>query len=476
MSGRVKLGERLPTLLLAGVSIAFLAVVWLIPTEDSGEFPRAMQDGLGLLLAALVFVLGFAREAQQRISAAALEAFRRHHDGLLEAWKSRGELGLNSCELIGFALRRGSDAGEFRGLAKETRSNDRRRLVALSAKREAIYAEARQLEYLLGYRQDVVRHAQRRAADPDYEVHPFYRPKSEAHLKKLQDEIPKLETALDGAKEERRRLKEAGGAGTAGLVTGPTRIRLATTTYLLMANAHRFVTGMALLYVAGIIYASPSLELLGSPEFWVATLVMAVALTYVRLVRQDVRNDLVFTAESVDQLPLSALMQIDAFILTAHNVAADEAVKRAVQFWQSDGWWLLRLVEVQAPGLPWTNSVWGRFELALALASGTHSDRHRRERARHLQLAERDLRLAPDDPIALVALARTREEMGEPDDAAPVRTAVDLLEQARPWRAWEGWDRTLTVTDLIEGQRWLWPQNADAVDLLRRATAENEVD
>jgi hypothetical protein len=477
MSDKEGLGRRMFPFLLAAVSIAFLVVVWLSRPEGSGEFPRAMQDGLGLLLAALVFVLGFAREAQQRISAAALEAFRRYHDGLLEAWTSRGDLHLNNCELMNLALRRRADAGGFSLLAGATMSKKTRRLVALSAQREAIYAEAAQLEFLLEYRQEVVRHAQLHAANPDYEVPDFYRPKSEAHLEKMQDQIPKIEKDLAGVEEKRRDLNEAGGAGTAELVTGPTRIRLATTTYFLMLNAHRFVTGMALLYVAGIIYAGPSLELLGSPELWVATLVMVVALTYVRLVTRDVRNDLVFTAESVDRLPLFALMQMDFALAAPDSLSADKAIELAVQYWRSSGWWLLRHIEVQAPGLTWTHSVRGRFELALALHSGTHWDRQRRERDRYLRLAEQDLQLATDDPLALVALARTREEMGDPDAAgSAIRTAIELLERVRPWRAGDGWDRTLTVTDLLDNQRWLWPQLDDAVDLLAGATVGRQDD
>jgi hypothetical protein len=90
---------------------------------------------------------------------------------------------------------------------------------------------------------------------------------------------------------------------------------------------------MTLLYVAGIIHAGLYWQVVGSPELWVATLVMVIALTYVRLVTRDLQNDLHFTAESVDQLPLTQLVAIDLMLSQPDFLSADEAVQR--ERWRS---------------------------------------------------------------------------------------------------------------------------------------------
>lgn len=473
MSDKVELDQRLSTLILTAASITFLVVVWLSRPAASEHFPKAMQDGLGLLLAALVFVLGFARQWQHSISAAALEAFHRSQEELLGAWSSRVDVALTSCELMDLALRRAHDAGVFRSLSIEMRSKETRRLVALTAKREAIRDEFENLGLLLAYRQAVADYAELKNTNPDYRIPEFW-VVSKAELERFRREIPKLEKDRDRAGARLRVLQEASGEGTAELVTGPTRIRLATTTRALMQNARRFVTGMALLYVAGIIQAGPSLELLGSPELWVATLVMIVALTYVTLVTRDVENDLRFTADSVDQQPLVLLAQMDVALGEPHFFPADEAVERVVKAWNEHFWWRLRQVEVQAPGFTWTDSVRGRFELAQALNSGTYSERQRRQRDRHLQLAKQHLQRVPDDPLALVALARIREEQGDRDAAHLVTAAAQLLQRSRPWKPGERWDRTLSVTSLLETQSWLWPKDAGAVAVLKQAMAPTD--
>jgi hypothetical protein len=133
------------------------------------------------------------------------------------------------------------------------------------------------------------------------------------------------------------------------------------------------------------------------------------------------------------------------------------------------------MVEVQAPGFSWTDSVWGRFELASALDCGTSSVRQRRQRNRHLRLAEQHLQRVPDDPLALAALARARDEMGFPDASADlIPIASQLAARSHQWRPGQGWDKTITVTDLLKGHWWLWPVATDAIDQLTQATGEHE--
>jgi hypothetical protein len=459
------------SVLPVAAGVTFLVGVWMARPAPNGEYPKAIQDGLGLLLAALVFVLGFAREAQHRVSANALASFREGHETLLGAWSSQGTPVLSRGQLIDLALRRASDAGQFSRLAGEVGSDQIRRLVSLSRRRDEIKTARDNISFLLVFRKDVVQHADQAAVNPDHVVPPFYRPDSESQLDRFRREIPRLTEDLAMQDERWRMLQQAKGVGTTESVTGPARVQLATTSLALMENAQRFVVGMGLVYAAGLIHAGPSSELFGSPGLWVATLFMLVALTYVRLVTRDVKDDLHFTSESVQQLPLVTLAQLTVAMDAPEFLSHGEAVERAAKIWRDVGWWAVRQVELHAPGLTWTDAVTGRFQLALALASTGATAGARELRARSLSRAADHLTRAGADPLALIALARIEEDSGGTDAANRlVAQSAELLERLPSWEPGEGWDRVLTTRDLARGSWWLWPQNPEAVEILEKVT------
>lgn len=405
---------------------AFL--LWLaLQRLELVTYPSTISTGMGLLLAALTFFLGFARENSRRSNEAVGAEFRAEHDALLTQPPLTREGGRVSLPRLRDGAHRLQQASE--DLEKFHQNLNSSETQAL-ARRLHLWSVTRQERTELLY-QSALNALGARQDPPDAKI--------QSRRVKNTERIGK---ALKSADEMWKSTQGLVGFGRSALMA-----------QLALSVAHRVVAALLVLYIAGLCLTGFSHRLVVQPEFWTSTLFLALAAAYTSHTKRSIQIDQDSVQVSVEELPLLHLWLLERMVISPGDTDSPQVASERIRTEYAPR--VMRLERV-APHLPWLWSIRGRLHLARALHEEVQWPLARA--AADLQAAAAQL----DDPLTLVALARALEELGDHDDevADLTKQALDLLGDSVPTelsRDDEAWNWALTSAGLMEESRWCWP-------------------
>lgn len=394
---------------LAVTALVAAPIVWVWTSargSTAPAYPTSLLQSGGLVLTALVFILGFSQSHLRRAAEGVLADARRWEDHLAEAHRS--EPGQISTSQVRSWARKDREALAFARYEVMSSPRD----WSMSARRYSPFAEHAWLDESLdkGLDVDSIRRELERRADAPNAA--FSR-----RRKYLEEEAAAIEAQRELLLSDAKELGFLTPGGLRPLI-GRYRVAQATTgTLLRLVNA--YVVVMVVVVVLGFVYAGWDGLSPPQPELWVALAFPALASTYARVVGDDVRREGAQLLVALENLWHVRLAE------TEHRI---EDERREVQARVRAS---LEWVDVHARGLPWTASVRGRELLVRASASRRHWDT-KDKGLELLDAAEQALRRAlagGDDPPAALALARTLEILSEirPSRAGRVDGEIDRL-------------------------------------------------
>jgi hypothetical protein len=463
-------------LLLLG-AVVLVVAIWTTQRGKTTAFPAPLLQAVGLLLTGLVFVLALAQSRLSRTADAAAENARHSEEVVIDSYLEHPEA-VTTMDLW-------ERAGSMRaallqtGPEPEKESKEDARRILREARRPVENWGTAAVDL---YRID--RELDRSETDP--------KPPSPRRRRYLQKERQRI---IEEDKRARYAAERAG-VTVAGYKRVIGRARVGELSVLsLVAMAQVFIVAMLGLVVVGAIYAGWFVERTPSPEVWAALVLIALAGTYVRVVRHDIDLEIAALTAALRDSTLVALHTAE-HLLEADAREQNRDHRKVIYA-------LLDQVDERNPGLPWMASIRGRLHLtcALVLVRGFfEGDKHDAHNSRRWQSLSEELRPATrllgyaacrkDDPVAALAQARlltvhaeilerklvegTPDFFSSSDPEAlraaateQVRRAIPLLRDVSLFgrkdplfgRSYRGW---------IGGQAYLWPRN----DVLRDELAE----
>lgn len=404
--GRRVRWETVPWLPLGLVSAVAVVLVIVASTRwNSREsFPDALLTAIGLLLTALVFLLGLAQNRMHRTCDAVLDEARRSDETILRAHLEH-PLAVGTMDLW-------EVAAEMREALHDDVDGppDRReRRRVLHAVRAGVSPWG--LPGRLDRAADLYRITRELERDPGEGRSPSARRR--AHLERERTRI----VAQD---EEHVRAAQQAGITVYGYRQLRARVRVAVYVVRSLVSLTRaFGLLMVALVALGAIYAgwrTPTDAV--EPEAWAASVLIALAWVYSHVVVRDLALEQRSTDTALSGAVLVRLSEAEAGLgwywgaLEARGEREGD-LRALVQFQIED---VLR----RAPQVPWLTSIRGRLHLLQALdaarsimvgpfAVESHNDRQRQELRISLRAARRLLGHGSprdDDPIALLAVSR----------------------------------------------------------------------
>lgn len=443
------------------MALTLVGVAWLtVRGADAGApFPDAVLQAEGVVLAAVVFVLGLNQSAVQRGFDAILGEARN--------WEARAAAACTAADAPVAATRVWTWAS--------------RDAWVLNFKRGAsLLDDARDVDEIERYTNDRwawerlewagrLNQLNERLANGKIASH--------RRRRRLEQEVADLKRRIDRSYERAEEL----GTLTAGLR------RLYGRALMIVARAHRLdrmlrwftyllVTGL----FVGLVRGGPTLASAADPGVWVAVALPVIAATYRTVVARQLLNE----ADSL----LNELK--DSWLVHLHNAErglglvceklastlAESGMPHIDKDYAKAVLLELDLAERSAPEVPWLASLRGRLHLAHAVVAlrrlergsdvATENAEHEADLLRELATAQSLLRRASgcaSDPVAGLALARCLEFSLADDDvegrqeaADYACRALDVLERLRP-NSWDfGFDR---ATGVRLAHDWTWGQS-----------------
>ena len=466
-------------LILALLWAGILIWLWQTARATSPGFPGPLLTAQGLLLTALVFVLGFGQAHFQRTRDSLLETMQEHERQVLQLYRADPST-MTTFRLLEWAHNASQDAIEARNLHDESQ-----------AKVRGLAREHRRLQHVPDSRErailDIVA-IDRRLKDGAE----GRQAESEKNRKWLERERTKLVVQADRDLKLMRDTERVTGIVGTLIYSGQFRIGLGAA-YELLYLARATIWLMLFLGTVGAVYmgwpAAPA------PELWAVLVLLLLAGGYTFIIGRNISD----TARGLgDGLSRSPLVTLD----TTEDALAWSTLpqERVDEYWKNYYEPRLHLVARAEPTLPWLDSLLGRRALRQALKEKDHADRMRPEARTHsarpvesisdklrshIELAEELLRAAStrqDDPVAAVAYARLCElqadlDPGRADELGPeadrfILRAVALLGsfplKPRYSQIIQGRGATL-CRERIYGAPWLWPRDGKRRDLLNSA-------
>lgn len=410
----------------------FLAVVWSFGPRTV-EYPGVVSTGLGLLLAALTFFLGFARENNRRSTEALLQSFKTSH----EAW-IRYAVGHQGAKVSLMRLRLGAEilSDAVRRLEKyykELREGEHDATASKLHRWSDLYAERVELLYQGAFN--------RVGAQQD--------PPDDRKLQRRRAvNTRRIEERLHAVQRQFLTMRGMMGYGRSALMARAAA-RLSRTV----------LTLMLLLFVAGLLTARDPLGAVLTPAFWVAILFVVAAFIYANHTSRNLRIEQDAALLELEELPLVHLWLLERMIALTSEDGTLENIARRIETEYMDR---VQRLERLTPGHPWLRSIRGRLYLSQWLHDPGET------RSRHLAVL--DLRSAvedADDPVTMVALARAIEKDAVSTEAQDlVASALRLLnERSEPFYCIErssSGSHTLSTARLLDAQRWFWPATLTA--------------
>lgn len=444
------------------LAICALAFTWTVLAKVESEgYPGPVLDALGFLLAALVFALGFAQQALKRTLDDALAEARRRDEAIIRAATS-GDSPMSTLEVYEQAQLQSIDLDEAENQLRKFGPE-----LATIARRfgewRAVAAERSSLAWGLAVA------TRRQTGNPEEQLERRFHELDQKWLSITEISGIRGHMVVAGI------AAEGGGAAFEALSVG-----------------YVFLVSMWGLALTGSLYSGPATLLAPSIDLWIILTILGLAHAYQRLIRWDMSMSLSRFESRLRALPLTELLHAEGFLTAAGwNVSergSDTFVdsEKLAAAWSTEVTWRLDRFAPYLQALPWFQSLRGRQHLWRALRA-----REPCERAVALAEAKHYLRDATTEdrnPIALLALARTLEEMSprlsdecgeEAQEAAELAAQVTVLLApellARSHREQDSFSPTLFIAGtnyanyLVRNQLWCWPKDSRIQHGLREA-------
>lgn len=452
--------------LVIGLVLALLwagILIWLWQTARATipRFPEPLLTAQGLLLTALVFVLGFGQAHFQRTRDSLLETVQEHEQQVLQLYRTDPST-MTTFRLLEWAHNASQDATEARNLHAESQAKvrglarDHRRLQHVTNSRFGSILNMVAIDRRLR------EGSEGKASD------------SEKTRKRLERERTKIIVQADHDLKWIRDTERATGIAGTLIYSGQFRIGLGAA-YELLYLARATIWLMIFLGTMGAVYmewpAAPA------PELFAVLVLLLLAGGYTFIVGRNISD----TARGLsDGLFRSPLVTLDT---------TEDALAHSIRQERVDVYWTelyeprFYLVARSEPTLPWLDSLLGRQALRQALNEEDKGGAANRRMFRlHIEIAEELLRAAStrqDDPVAAVAYARLCELQAdlEPGRADELGTAADghILRAVallacfplKPRHSQISQGRgAMLCWERIYGAPWLWPREKKRRDLL----------
>ncbi len=256
----------LPAVLVAAAAAA-LAWVWLTARGSTDGFPDVLIQAEGLLLTALVFVMGFGQSSLRRAADAAIDDVTRWTENLRAVYARPGAMSTMDLFAASHAARHAavSVSVMLSDVQRDSSKGRRYRRFAIEPSPGGIG------EVLLVGAID-----HELARGPSERRHRFLE-RERARI--VAERTQRFEDAKELGRLGDARLKAIGGTFTVQLSLALQQLRAVGV----------FAVVIVVLTVAGAVYAGWSLDQPPAPELWATLAILALALTYAWILRRDAR-------------------------------------------------------------------------------------------------------------------------------------------------------------------------------------------
>jgi hypothetical protein len=276
--------------------LAVLVWTWLTQRGDAGDFPTSILQAEGLLLAALVFSVGFAQQGLRRSLDESIAEARGRETAILDRYTTDTSA-FSALRLYEIADRPSRDADKAIELVR--------------SRPWELAAVARRYRRLLDM--EVERHNKMFALA----VFPGLSERREDESEKAQRRRlggrPGLEKSLGQVDQEWLSLSLMSGARGHNVVSGGMRVG-AGAAFAALSFANVFIVAMIGLFLLGGVYAGWTLDMTPGVQFWVGVTPIDLALAYVQLTNFDFHLQLARFANRIQALPLSQLHLTERFV------------------------------------------------------------------------------------------------------------------------------------------------------------------